>query len=313
MKQKVIYDTDPGQDDAVALLVALASPDEIDMLGIVSVAGNVPLSLTTTNALKIVELAGRSDVPVHAGCDAPLERTLVTAEHVHGHTGLNGPALPQPTTPVQDQHGVDFILETLEAHEAGTVTLCVLGPMTNIGAAIRKNAEIMKKAAGIVMMGGAYFEVGNITPTAEFNIYVDPAAADIVFRSGIPITMMPLDVTHLALTTAERLSRLRAIGNRAGTAVAEMLHFSERFDLDKYESKGAPLHDPCVTAWLLNPDLFEGRFINVEIETQSALTMGMTVADYWRVTDRQPNATFIRSLDSDGFYDLLIERLARLP
>lgn len=310
--RKIIIDTDPGQDDAVAILLALASPDEIEVLGITAVAGNVPLQLTAKNARIVCELAGRPDIPVYAGCDRPLGRKLVTAEHVHGKTGLNGPVLPDPVMPLQDGHAVDFIIDTLRAHDRGAVTLCPLGPLTNIAMAFEKAPDIMDRVAGIVLMGGAYFAVGNITPAAEFNIYVDPQAADIVFKSGVDITVMPLDVTHKALVTPPRNDAFRALGSRVGTAVAEMTDFFERFDKEKYGSSGAPLHDPCVTAYLIRPDLFSGRHINVEIETRSELTMGMTVADWWRVTNRPANALFIGDLDADGFFDLLTERLARL-
>ncbi|WP_425043911.1 nucleoside hydrolase [Primorskyibacter sp. S87] len=310
--RKIIIDTDPGQDDAVAILTALASPDDLDVLGITAVAGNVPLSLTARNARIVCELAGRTDVPVYAGCDAPLTRKLVTAEHVHGKTGLDGPVLPEPTMTLADGHAVDFIIETLRREEPGTVTLCPLGPLTNIATAFERAPDVAERVQEIVLMGGAYFEVGNITPTAEFNIYVDPEAADIVFKSGAPIIVHPLDVTHKALVTRDRNDAFRALGTPVGTAVAEMTDFFERFDKEKYGSLGAPLHDPCVTAYLLEPELFSGRHINVEIETTSELTRGMTVADWWGVTDRPANAIFIGDLDADGFFALLTERLSRL-
>ena len=312
-KRKIIIDTDPGQDDAVAILLALASPGELEVLGITAVAGNVPLPLTQKNARIVCELAEKPEMKVFSGCAEPLTRKLVTAEHVHGKTGLDGPVLPDPVMPLQDAHAVDFLIDTLRAEPAGTVTLCPLGPLTNIATAFERAPDIKDRVQEIVLMGGAYFEVGNITPSAEFNIYVDPEAADIVFRSGVPITVLPLDVTHKALVTKPRNDAFRALGNKAGIAVAEMTDFFERFDKEKYGSEGAPLHDPCVTAYLLKPELFTGRHINVEIETQSELTLGMTVADWWGVTDRPPNATFIGDLDADGFFALLTERLARLP
>jgi purine nucleosidase len=312
MPRKIIIDTDPGQDDAVAILLALASPEEIEVLGITAVAGNVPLALTAKNARIICELAGKTDVAVFAGCDRPMGRPLVTAEHVHGQTGLNGPKLPDPEMPLQDQNGVDFIIDTLRAEPAGTVTLCPMGPLTNIATAFERAPDIVEKVQEIVLMGGAYFEVGNITPAAEFNIYVDPQAADIVFRSGVPIVVMSLDVTHKALVTKPRNDAFRALGTRVGVAVAEMTDFFERFDREKYGSDGAPLHDPCVTAYLIRPELFTGRHINVDIETTSELTMGMTVADWWGVTDRAPNALFMGTIDDQGYFDLLTERLGRL-
>ena len=311
MARRIIIDTDPGQDDAVAILLALASP-EIEVLGLTAVAGNVPLHLTSRNACMVCELAGRTDIPVFAGCDAPLERKLVTAEHVHGKTGLDGPDLPEPTMALQDRHAVDFIIDTLRAEPAGTVTLCPLGPLTNIASAFRRAPDIVDRVQEIVLMGGAYFEVGNYTPAAEFNIYVDPEAAAEVFASGIPLVVMPLDVTHKALVTGPRNEAIRALGTPVGKAVAEMTDFFERFDLEKYGSAGAPLHDPCVTAYLLKPEIFSGRHINVEIETVSELTLGMTVADWWGVSGRAPNATFIGDLDSDAFFTLLTERLAQL-
>ena len=310
--RQIIIDTDPGQDDAVAILLALASPDEVEVLGITAVAGNVPLHLTERNARIVCELAGRPDIPVFAGCDAPLKRRLVTAEHVHGKTGLDGPALPDPTMPLQDRHGVDFIVETVRARPSGTVTLCPLGPLTNVAAALTRAPDIAARLEGIVLMGGAYFEVGNITPAAEFNIYVDPEAAEIVFRSGVPITVMPLDVTHKALTTRDRVEAFRRMGTEPGRMVAEWTDFFERFDKEKYGSLGAPLHDPCVIAHLIRPDLFSGRHINVEIEVQSDLTRGMTVADWWRVTKRAPNAMFMGDVDAEGFFALLTDRIARL-
>lgn len=310
--RKVIIDTDPGQDDAVALLLALASPDDIDVLGITCVAGNVPLPLTHKNARIICEVAGRTDVPVFAGRAAPLSRPLVTAEEVHGKTGLDGPELFEPTLPLQDQNGVEFIIDTLRREPAGTVTLCPLGPLSNIAAAFQAAPDIIERVQEVVLMGGAYFEVGNVTPAAEFNIYVDPEAADIVLKSGIQITMMPLDVTHKALTTRPRIEALRALGNPAGSFTAEMLDFFERFDMEKYGSDGGPLHDPCVIAYLIQPELFSGRQINVEIETQSELTLGMTVADWWGVTARAPNALFIGDLDAEGFFTLITDRLGRL-
>ena len=310
--QSLIIDTDPGQDDAVAILLALASP-EINLLGITTVAGNVPLALTQENARKICDLAGRTDMQVFAGLDRPLVRPLVTAEHVHGRTGLDGPVLPDPETPLQEQHAVDYIIDTLRREPAGSVTLAPIGPLSNIAMAMQRAPDIIPRIRQIILMGGAYFEVGNITPAAEFNIYVDPHAAQIVFASGVPITMMPLDVTHKALTRTDRVAALRAIGNRTGVAVAEMLEFFERFDEAKYGSDGGPLHDPCTVAWMIAPDIFNGRPCNVEIETASPLTMGMTVVDWWQVSSRPHNALVIGDLDADRFFALITERLATLP
>ncbi|WP_417271155.1 nucleoside hydrolase [Celeribacter sp.] len=309
--RKIIIDTDPGQDDAVAILLALSSP-EVEVLGLTTVAGNVPIARTTENALKVCEVAGRPDVKVFAGCDRPLAHTLVTAEHVHGKTGLDGIELPAPTMTPQPQHAVEFIIDTLRTQPAGTVTLCPMGPLTNIATAFTQAPDIIERVQEIVLMGGAYFEVGNITPAAEFNIYVDPEAAEIVFKSGVKLTVMPLDVTHKVLVTKPRLEAFAAFGNHVGDVVAGWLDFFERFDIEKYGSAGGPLHDPTVIAYLIAPEIFSGRFINVEIETQSALTRGMTVADWWGVTDRAPNATFMSEADADAFFALLTSRLATL-
>ena len=309
-KQKIIIDTDPGQDDAVAILLALASP-ELDIRGITAVAGNVPLKLTEKNARKICELAGKTETRVFAGASRPLMRQLVTAEEVHGKTGLDGPDLPEPSMPLESQHAVDFIVETLMREEPGSVTLCPLGPLTNIALALIREPRIASRIGRIVLMGGGFFEGGNVTPAAEFNIYVDPHAADVVFRSGAPIVMMPLDVTHKVLTRAGRVAAIRALGSKVGVATAQMLEFFERFDEEKYGSDGGPLHDPCVIAWLLRPELFKGRECNVIVETGSELTMGMTVIDWWGVTKRPKNATVMRDVDDEGFFALLLDRLGR--
>ena len=312
MARKIIIDTDPGQDDAVAILLALASPEDLEVLAITAVAGNVPLPLTAVNALKMVELAGRREVPVYAGCDRPMERPLITAEYVHGKTGLDGADLPDPVTALAPGHAVDRIIELVMSHEPGTLTLCPLGPLTNIGSALARAPEIAPRLREIVLMGGGFFEGGNTTPTAEFNIYVDPQAADLVFRCGAPLTVMSLDVTHRALMLPRHLDRFGRMGTPLGNAVYGLLTFYERYDVEKYGMEGGPLHDPCVIAYLLRPELFGGRQVNVEVEVQSELTMGMTVADWWGMTDRPRNAHWIRRIDSDGFFDLLVERLARL-
>ncbi|WP_422366580.1 nucleoside hydrolase [Pelagibius sp.] len=308
----IIIDTDPGQDDAIAILLALASP-EFDVLGITVVAGNVPLKLTEMNARKICELAGKPETKVFAGCARPMMRSLVTAEEVHGKTGLDGPELPDPAMALQDQHAVDWLVETLRAAAPGGITLCTLGPLTNVAAALVKAPDIAGKIAEIVMMGGGFFEGGNVTPAAEFNIYVDPHAAHVVLSSGVKITMHPLDVTHKALMTRTWIDSLKALGNRTGAAAAAMLDFYERFDMEKYGEDGGPLHDPCVMAFLLQPDLFQGKDCNVQVETGSELTMGMTVVDWWGVSGRPANCHVINQIDAAGFYSLIHDRLARLP
>jgi purine nucleosidase len=311
MTNKIIIDTDPGQDDAIALLLAAASP-ELELLGVTTVAGNVPLPLTTRNARTVLELAGRRDVPVCAGAAAPLDEALVTAEHVHGKTGLDGITLPEPGLPLDPRHAADFIVQTLREHVPGSVTLCPLGPLTNIALALRRAPDIAARIQRIVLMGGGFFEGGNITPAAEFNFYVDPQAAHEVFTSGVPIVMAPLDVTHRVLTTRARVEAIRALGNRVGSTVAAWMAFYERFDIAKYGSDGAPLHDPCVIAWLLRPELFKGRDCNVRIEVASPLTRGMSVVDWWQVSGLPANALVLREVDDAGFFALLTERLARL-
>ncbi|WP_370678044.1 nucleoside hydrolase [Pleomorphomonas sp. PLEO] len=313
MARKIIIDTDPGQDDAVAMLMALASPDELEVLGIVTVAGNVPLERTTYNARQVLELADRLDVPLHAGCDRPMRRPLVTAEHVHGPTGLDGPSLPVPHLPVQAKHGVAFLIDTLHAAAPGEITLVTLGPLTNLALALVQAPSIKAGIGELVMISGSFSEGGNITPSAGFNDYVAPEAVDVVLKSGLKITMVPMDVTHQCRSTPARLAAIEASGTASAKAAAAMLRFSEHFDLKKYGWDGAPLHDPCAVAYLLRPDLFAGRFVNVEVELTGTYTTGMTVVDWWRVTERPANATFLRQVDVDGFYDLLAARLARLP
>ncbi len=308
----IIIDTDPGQDDAVAILLALASPQELEVIGITAVAGNVPLALTEKNARRVCELAGRPDIKVYAGAERPLILPLQTAEAVHGATGLDGPDLPEPKMRTAASHASDFLVDALRARPPGTVTLCLLGPHTNLALAMVKAPDIVPRIREIVMMGGAVFEGGNSTPSAEFNLLVDPHAADVVFRSGVPITVMPLDVSHKALTTRARIDRIRALGTPVATAVVQMLEFFERYDEQKYGTDGAPLHDPCVISFLLQPGLFKGRKVNVAIETASPLTLGMTVTDWWKVTGRAPNATVMTEIDADAYYKLLTERLARL-
>jgi len=311
MARPIIIDTDPGQDDAVAILLALGSP-ELDVVGITTVAGNVPQPLVTINALRICELVGRSDVPVHRGADRPLERELFTAEYVHGPTGIDGADLPNPVSVARPKPAVDFIIDTCLAAGSEGVTLCPVGPLTNIASAIAREPRIVPHIREIVLMGGGFFEGGNTTPVAEFNIYVDPDAASIVFNSGASITMFPLDVTHKALVLPEDLERFRRIGTRVGDAVAGMLGFYERHDVEKYGIAGAPLHDPCVIAYLVVPDLFSGKACRVDIETESELTIGQTVVDWWGVTGAEPNAMVMSGVDRQAFIDLVVDRIAGL-
>ncbi len=306
----IIIDCDPGQDDAINLLLAMSSPDELEILGITTVAGNVPLALTERNTRQMCDIAGRTDMKVFAGCEGPMQRELLTAEHVHGKTGIDGVDIASPETPLGEQHAVDFIIEAL-SDAAEPLTLVPTGPLTNIATAFERTPAILDNVAEIVLMGGAMREGGNHSPSAEFNILVDPHAADIVFRCGRPITVLGLDVTHQVLATPGRRDRIREISSNAGRATAGMLDFFNRHDTVKYGSLGAPLHDPCTVAFLLAPSLFEGKQCNLTVETSSELTMGHTAVDFWHVTDRPHNVTWIWSVDADGFYDLLIERLER--
>lgn len=309
MARQIIIDTDPGKDDAVAILLALAAP-ELEVLGLTCVAGNVPLAQTARNARRIRDLAGRRDLPVMAGCDRPLERALVTAGHVHGQDGLGGVALPAPAGPLDPRPAVDFLIDTLRQAAPGAVTLVALGPLTNIASALLRAPEIAARVGEIVLMGGAHRAMGNVTPAAEFNIHVDPQAADIVLRSGAAITIVPLDVTHRALVTPARHAAFAAARTDMGRVVAALTdpagHTSAR-----HGPEAVPLHDPCTIAWLLAPGLFDGRAVNVMIETQSELTMGMTVMDWWGVTGRLANARVLHAIDAEGFFDLLTARLAR--
>ena len=311
MKKNIIIDTDPGQDDAVAIMMALGSP-EIEVLGITVVAGNVPLNLTTRNAQIICELAGRTDIKIFAGADKPIMGDQITAEHAHGNSGLDGIELFEPSVALQKTHAIEFIIQTVIKAPSKTISLCPIGPLTNIALALEQTPEIGKRIEQIIMMGGGYFAQGNITPSAEFNIFADPEAAAIVFASGIPITMMPLDVTQKVLANKTRVERIRAIGNKASDALAGMLSFYGRYNSKKYGNEGAPLHDPTAIAWLLKPDLFSGKLCNVEIEIDSKLTRGATVVDWWGVTDREKNTLVINSADAEGFFELLNERLANL-
>ncbi|WP_342236719.1 nucleoside hydrolase [Inquilinus sp. OTU3971] len=316
--RRIIIDTDPGQDDAIAILLAMGSP-ELEIAGLTTVAGNVPLHLTTANALKLCELAGRTDIPVVQGSIRPLVRPLVTAEAVHGKTGLDGSGLPDPATRPVSGHAVDWIVDTIMAAPEGTYTLCPLGPLTNIAAALVREPKIAPRIREIVFMGGGFFEGGNTTPAAEFNIYVDPHAAHVVLTSGIRLTMVPLDVTHKALTSRAWLDKVAALGTPAAKSVHGMLSFYERFDMDRYGIAGAPLHDPCVIAYLLKPELFGGRDCHVAVELAGEHTLGMTVVDWWDMAakwnrpDAKPkNCRVLRDIDADGFFELIYQALRRL-
>jgi purine nucleosidase len=312
-KRAIIIDTDPGLDDAIALLFALAASDRLDVRAITVVAGNVPVDLASQNALIVRDWANRPEIPVYTGCPGPLVRDLFTAENVHGNSGLDGVPLHQPKAGLAAGHAVDFLIGELTSSPEGGVTLCLIGPSTNIAAALRQAPDVARRVREIVMMAGCYFTRGNVTPVAEFNVYVDPDAANLVFQSGIPVTVLPLDVTHKALTTTARIEKFWKLGNRCGSTIAQILTSYERHDIQKFGLEGGPLHDPCVVGYLLDPSLFLGRRVNVVVETQSELTLGETVVDWNGVTNRATNALWINEIDVERFYSLLTETVARLP
>jgi inosine-uridine nucleoside N-ribohydrolase len=313
IRRKIIIDTDPGIDDAVAILLALAAPEDLEVSGIVAVAGNLPLVQTLRNARRVCELAGRSDIAVHAGCARPLLRPLATAAAIHGDDLGERLGLAEPAMPLRPQHGVDFIVDALRAAEPGSITLCALGPLTDIAMALVKAPDVAGRIGELVVMGGAGFEIGNVTPAAEFNIHVDPHAAAIVLEAGVEVTLIPLDVTHRVPSTPARLAALHALPNRCGPAVAALLTSFAENRTGVFGDRGLALHDPCVIAYLICPDMFRGRDVNVAVETQSPLTSGMTVVDWFGVTSRTANAKFMTEVDADAVYDLLTARLARLP
>lgn len=308
--EPIIIDCDPGQDDALMLFLALNAP-ELEVKGIVAVAGNVPLAATSLNICMLAQLCGRMDVPLFAGCDRPMQRPLVTAEYVHGKTGIDGFELFQPKVSVQPQQGVDFIISALQQSPDQGLTIVATGPLTNIATAIEKAPDIVKKIKRIVVMGGALFEGGNITPSAEFNVYVDPHAWDVVLKCGRPIIAFGLDVTHKVMTNKARVKAIRAIDNPVAEAAADMLDYFDRYDSAKYGSEGAPLHDPCTIAYLIKPELFTLKHCACDVETQSELTLGHTAVDFWHVTEKVKNIDWAYDVDADGFFNLLNERLAR--
>ncbi|WP_438402154.1 pyrimidine-specific ribonucleoside hydrolase RihA [Aeromonas veronii] len=307
MALPVILDCDPGHDDAIALILALASP-ELKVLAVTTSAGNQTPDKTLNNALRILTLLGRDDIPVAAGAPKPLARELIIADNVHGESGLDGPKLPDPAFVPQAMTGIELMARCLR-ESPEPVTLVPTGPLTNIALLLAAHPELKGKIARIVLMGGAA-GAGNWTPAAEFNIYVDPEAADMVFKSGIPITMCGLDVTHEAQVMDEDIERVRAITNPVAQCVAELLDFFMIYHRDpKWGFAGAPLHDPCTIAWLLAPELFHGVECRVDIETSGEHTVGMTVVDRYGLTGKPANALVLLGLDRPGFIDLLVTRL----
>jgi len=303
---EVLLDCDPGHDDAIALLLALASP-EIELVGVTTVAGNQTLDKTTRNALKVLELAGRGDVPVAAGADRPLVRALRTAANVHGETGLDGPDLPEPTTRPVDAHAADLLADLIEPG----VVLVPTGPLTNVALLLERHPDVGERLERIVWMGGAMAE-GNVTPAAEFNAFVDPEAAAAVFASGIEVTLIGLDVTHQALFTRAHADRLRGAG-RAGLAVAELSDFFQRFHESRYGFDGSPIHDAVAVAEVIDPSLVTTVECNVQVETASQHCDGRTVVDRWHVTDGPLNCRAGVGIDAQRFLELLVQRISALP
>lgn len=307
MALPVILDCDPGHDDAIALILALASP-ELKVLAVTTSAGNQTPGKTLNNALRILTLLGRDDIPVAAGAPKPLARELIIADNVHGESGLDGPTLPDPAFAPVAMTALELMAKCLR-ESPEPVTLVPTGPLTNIALLLAAHPELKSKIARIVLMGGAA-GAGNWTPAAEFNIYVDPEAADMVFKSGIPITMCGLDVTHEAQVMDEDIERVRAITNPVAQCVAGLLDFFMIYHRDpKWGFAGAPLHDPCTIAWLLAPALFHGVECRVDIETGGTHTSGMTVVDRYGLTGKAANALVLLGLDRAGFIDLLVTRL----
>jgi inosine-uridine nucleoside N-ribohydrolase len=298
----ILLDCDPGHDDAIALLLALGSP-EVEVLGITTVAGNQTIEKTTANALRVLELAGRDDISVASGADRPLVREPFVAAYVHGETGLDGPDLPPPSGNAVEQHAVDFLAE----HVAGT-TLVATGPLTNVALLLARYPD--SRPERLVLMGGAIAE-GNVTPAAEFNVWADPEAAARVFASDLDVTMVGLDVTHRALLTGAHAQQLRGSG-RVGTAVAELLDFYGVFHQQVYGFDGSPIHDAVAVAQAIRPELLELERLNVEIDCESTLCRGRTVVDLWRRTGREPSANVAVGIDAPAFVELLLQRLARL-
>jgi pyrimidine-specific ribonucleoside hydrolase len=302
LPERILLDCDPGHDDAIALLLALASP-EVELLGVTTVAGNQTLEKTSANAIRILEFVDRTDVPVAAGANRPLVREPYVAKYVHGETGLDGPDLPAARGKPVGEHAVDFL-----ARHASGATLVAVGPLTNVALLLARHPDARPER--IVLMGGS-IGLGNVTPAAEFNIWADPEAAARVFDSGIEITMIGLDVTHQALMTKADADRLRDTG-RVGTLVAELWEFYNRFHSQTYGFDGSPIHDAVALAHVFRPELVETAHRHVAIDCASELCRGRTVVDIWLRTGNEPNAHVGVGIDGRAFIELLLERLSRL-
>jgi purine nucleosidase len=311
-KHDLIIDTDPGADDVVALLLALASPDELNVLAITTVAGNVRLDKTSRNARLAREWAGREEVPVYAGASKPLVRTPIYAENMHGKEGLPGVAVHEPKVGMAKGNAVDYLIETLSTAAPHSITLAMLGPQTNLALALMQAPEITQGIKEVVVMGGAHFNGGNMTPVAEFNIYADPHAAQAVLASGVKLTYIPLDVTHKILTSEQRLKQIAGLNNEAGKLVCSILNEYVNADMAHYGLPGGPVHDASVIAYLLKPELFTGKQVNVAIDSREGITFGQTLADWYDTLKQDKNVFWVENGDAQGFFDLLTARLGRL-
>jgi len=308
----LIIDTDPGADDVVALLFALASPDELNIRALTTVAGNVRLDKTSRNARLAREWAGREDVPVYAGASTPLQRTPVYADDIHGEEGLSGIEVYEPEQGLAEGSAVTWLIETLRAAAPHSITIATLGPQTNLALALIEAPDIVQGIKAVVVMGGAHFNGGNITPVAEFNLFADPQAAEVVLGSGVKLTYLPLDVTHKMLTSESRLQQIAALNNGASRLVGSILNEYIKGDMQHYGLPGGPVHDATVIAWLLKPELFSGRWVNVVVDSREGPTFGQTIVDWHDSLKAPKNAFWVESGDAQGFFDLLTERLARL-
>ena len=309
MARKIILDCDPGHDDAVAILLAAGNPG-IELLGITTIGGNQTLEKVTFNARQVCTVAGLEDVPLHAGTTRPLVRPVEVAEGIHGDTGMeiHDYELPQPTVGVAEGHAVDFIIDTVMAHEPGTVTLVPTGPLTNIALAVRKEPRIVERVAEIVLMGGGY-HVGNWSAVAEFNIKIDPEAAHIVFNEPWPVTMVGLDLTHQALATDEIEAEIKALGTDLADFVVALFGAFRKNYQDAQGFEHPPVHDPCAVAYLIDPSVVSVRKVPVDIELTGTLTLGMTVADFRDPAPEDCHTQVAVDLDHRKFWDLVIDAI----
>ncbi|NMY27397.1 nucleoside hydrolase [Pseudomonas sp. WS 5021] len=311
-KIDLIIDTDPGADDVVALLFAMASPQELNIRALTTVAGNVRLDKTSRNARLAREWGGREEIPVYAGAPQPLLRTPIYAENIHGKEGISGVTVHEPKKGLAEGNAVDYLIKTLSTAKPHSITIAMLGPQTNLALALTQAPQITQGIKEVVVMGGAHFNGGNITPVAEFNLFADPAAAEIVLKSGVKLTYLPLDVTHKILTSDARLKKIADLNNNASKVVGDILNEYVKGDMEHYGMSGGPVHDATVIGYLLKPELFTGRQANMVVDSREGPTFGQTIVDWYDGLKHDKNVFWVESGDAQGFFDLLTERLARL-